>query len=351
MERDAQVRACLNTKRLSVLSETALVRPGDDSAAAASAAALVGKQLAAIPGGIAGIVTGCLDALVMGYAVGELVYDNAGNLASLRWHDPRRFAAVAGPDFDMEGVELLDGDPLLFPSSRFLWYTYQGRYGNPYGESDLVAAYRDFSEKETIRRMWLTGLDRFAVPTPVASVPLSWSQGQVDDLAKKLGTLQSETALVVPDPVKIGFDLNSGRVEPAKAYVTAIEYHDTQIARGILGQDMTTQGNTGSLASAVVQQDVLTDWVQGLRSDIAGAVSSQVCGRLCELLCGPGVAAPVLSFPNLSGVELAVRRELISAMVTGAVVAPGEGWIRDYLGLPEKPAAGLFPEASTGVNS
>ncbi|MBW1279471.1 phage portal protein family protein, partial [Escherichia coli] len=88
MECDGQIRACLTTKRLSVLSETAEVRPGDDSAAAKRAADVVRAQLEAIPGGIAGIASGCLDALSMGYAVGELVFAEAGTLAAVRWHDP-----------------------------------------------------------------------------------------------------------------------------------------------------------------------------------------------------------------------------------------------------------------------
>ncbi|MBC8136217.1 MAG: DUF935 family protein [Fibrella sp.] len=335
MERDGQIRACLTTKRLSVLSETAEVRPGDASPDAERAADSVRVQLSAIPGGVAGLVSGALDALSMGYAVGELVFAGDGTLAAVKWHDPRRFAAVAGESGDVVAVELLDGEPMLFPASRFVWYTYQKRYGNPYGESDLVAAYRSFAEKDSVRRMWLQGLDRFGVPTPIATVPTNWTERQIDDLTRRLGTLQSESSIVVPHGVTIGYDLDAGRVEPARAYLTKIEYEDTQIARAILGQDMTTQGATGSLASAQVHADVLTDWVQSLRSDVAHCLTVQVASRIAQYTVGYGVASPIIAFPNLSPAELAARRELVTRMLTGQVIAPTETWIRGWLGIPE----------------
>ncbi len=342
MEHDAQVRACLTTKRLSVLSETAEVRPGDSSVSAKRIADVVRAQLNALPGGIAGIVSGCLDALSMGYAVGELVYAEAGTLAAVRWHDPRRFAAVSGSFGDIDGVELLDGTPLLFPASRFIWYTYQKRYGSPYGESDLVAAYRPFAEKDIVRRMWLSGLDRFGVPIPIATVPVSYTQQEVDRLSHQLRNLQNESSLVVPNGVTITYDLDGGRVEPARAYLTKIEYEDTQIARAILGQDMTTQGATGSLASAQVHQDVLTDWVQSLRSDVAACITTQIVARLAEYAGGPGVASPVVRFPNLTPNEMAARRDLVAKMITGQVIAPTESWLRGWLGIPASSQVGAL---------
>jgi hypothetical protein len=54
MQRDAQVRACLTTKRLAVLSEGVEVHPADSSPAAVRAADVVRDQLAGIPGGAAG---------------------------------------------------------------------------------------------------------------------------------------------------------------------------------------------------------------------------------------------------------------------------------------------------------
>ena len=208
MQRDAQVRACLTTKRLAVLSERAEVHPADDTAVARRAAATAQGQLATLPGGIPGIVSGALDALAMGYAIGELVWSDSYDLTAVRWHDPRRFQFETGDDGAAVALLLIDHS-LTFPADRFLIFSYGSRYGNPYGESDLTAAYRAWVSKDQLRRMWLSALDRFGAPIPVAKVPVNWRQDQIDGLSRTLSRLQNESSLIVPDDVEIAISLDS----------------------------------------------------------------------------------------------------------------------------------------------
>ena len=335
MMRDAQVNACVRTKQFSVLSETADVFPGDGTAAAERAADAVRAAFARIPGGVSGIVSGALDAIVMGYAVGELVWDGVGGLSKVLWHDPRRFVAVADDVGDLEAVDLPDRD-LRFDAARFVWYAYNARYGNPYGESDLTPAFRYYTQKDQVQRMWMMALDRFGAPTPVAYVPHSFGQARSDALANQLGNLQTDTAIVVENDVRVTYDLEHTRTEPAKAYDTASQYLDAQIARAILGQDLTTNGTGGgSYALGKVHADVLTDRVQMLRSEIAEVVlTEQVARRICLYACGAQVTPPVVRFPNLSAGDMQARAALVDAMLKGRVVAPEEAWLRAYLGLP-----------------
>jgi len=333
MQRDPQVRACLTTKRLSVLSETAEVHPADSSAEAKRAAAIVEAALNQIPGGIAGIVTGALEALAMGYAVGELVWGAEGQLSEIRWHDPRRWQFVSDDYGNIVELQLRDHG-LYFPREAFVVYSYQARYGNPYGESDLMGAYRPWSQKDLVQRMWLSALDRFGAPIPVATVPLTWTQSEVDTLSSLLAKLQNESALVVTNDVELSTALQEGRVEPARAFHVASEWLDTQIARAILGQDLTTNGTGGSYAMAKVHQDVLNQWIAALRTDLAEVALGQVSKAVCTMMMGPAAPAPKLRFPNLSEGEMTARRELVQSMVTGGIVAPGENWIRRYLGIP-----------------
>jgi phage gp29-like protein len=302
------------------------------------AAAVVRDQLGGLPSGAAGVVRGALDALAMGYAVGEYVWNLDGSLGRVLWHDPRRFAFAADARGDVAALILLDGN-LRFPAERFVVYTYQGRYGNPYGESDLLAAYRPWATKDRVERMWLTALDRFGSPVPIAKVPLSWSQGEIDHLSGLLARLQNESALVVT--ADVAFDpalAAAGRAEPAKAFDTAALWCDTQIARAILGQELTTQGTSagsGSYALGRVHQDVADDWIQALRAELAECVlTGQVARAITLTALGPDAPPPVVRFANLTPDELARRRELIKDLVTGGVVAPTEGWIRSWLGIP-----------------
>ena len=337
MQRDAQVRACLTTKRLAVLSESVEVHASGESALAQQAAETVRVSLAGIPGGAGGIVTGALEALATGYAVGEYVWNIDGSLDSIRWHDPRRFTFVADGAGQIAHVEVVDAN-LRYPRSRFVLYSYQSRYGNPYGESDLIAAYEPYTRKQTIRRMWFVALDRFGTPTPVVTFPRSASQDDINKIVGSASRSGTASALSIPEGWHIDAPLDLGRVEPGAAFVTAIRYEDEQIARAILGQDLTTGGGngTGSYALGKVSQGISDDWIQSLRADIASQVlTAQVATTLTLFALGPNAPAPVVRFPNLTDTELAARRDLVAKMVSGAVIAPQERWIRAYLGLPE----------------
>lgn len=340
MQRDAQVRACLTTKRLSVLSEQVEVHPAGVSALAIRAADIVRDQMHATPGGPTAILTGALDALAMGFAIGELLWASDGSLARVYWHDPRRFSFHGDAYGNIEEVEVLDA-ALLWPRDRFVIYTYQGKFGSPYGESDLLAAYRSWSEKDAIRRMWLVALDRFGTPTPVARVPTSYNQADYDKLASQLDRIKNDSALVIGNDVQLDVILDAHRVEPGAGYHTAILYQDAQIARSILGQEMTSAGNSGagggtSFSLAQVHLEIQNDWIQALRADLAHSVmTDQVARQIVAMMLGPDAPVPIIRFPNLSDAEMSARRSVISAMISGAVVAPGEAWIRAYLGLPE----------------
>jgi phage gp29-like protein len=184
--------------------------------------------------------------------------------------------------------------------------------------------------------MWLTGLDRFGVPTPVAKVPTTYSQEEADRIAAMLGGIQAQSALTLPADVELSYDLDAGRVEPARAYVTAIEYEDRQIARAILGQELTSSGDSGGGSHALgdIHAGVQDDWIQALRRDLSDQPLAQLARAITRYSVGPDAPAPAIRFPNLSASDLRVRRELVEKMVTGGVVAAGEGWIRRYLGLP-----------------
>ncbi len=339
MIRDAQVRACLTTKQLSVLSEQATVHPADGSPDALRAAQIVEAQIAQLRGGWGRIVAGALDALVWGVAVGEYVWADDGTLAQIAWHDPRRVQLWADAYGSVEYVTVRDAPDVRFPASRFVLYAHNARWGRAWGDGDLGAAYEPWQRKQMLNRMWLSALDRFGTPPVVGKFPSVWRQEEADRLAHQLANLQTESAITVPDGVEVTFE--NPRVEPGAGFEQAITYQDRQIARALLGQELTTQtGQGASHALGKVHQSVADDWVQSLRSEIAETVLTHGVARaIIATMLGENYAAtvtPRVAFPNLSPDELAARASLIETLIRGDVVAPAEGWIRSFLGVPER---------------
>ncbi len=336
MQRDPQVRACVATKKLCVLAEEVEVRPAGADRLSRRAAQTVEAALAALPGGVCCLIEGALDALPMGYAVGELVWAPGGSLDRVAWHDPARFQFVGGPCGDVERLEVLGHGGLTLPRSRFVLWSYQARYGNPYGESDLVAAYRPWALKDALLRFWAAALDRFGAPTVVGKVPPHTPQEQRDELLSLLSALQTRSSLVVGNDTDVS-TLESGRAEPGAGFEAAANFCNREIAKAVLGQTLTTEpGDSGSYGLGKVHHDVFGKWVAALRREVGIAVlTEQIARPLTTLLLGPDHPAPTVALPGLTGDEMAARRDLVLRLIDGNVVAPDEAWIRSYLGVPD----------------
>ena len=297
MQTDAQVRACLTTKRLSVLSGDIIVTPADTSAEAQHAAQMVEQAVQNALGGWAFIVTGALDALAMGLAIGEILWDDT-TLCSVVWHDPRRFAFHCGEygGHEIALVEELESGQ-KWQASRFILWAYQGKWSSPLGESDLRAAYLPWERKCALQAMWVSALDRFGAPTPIARVPVNWQEADTERLAKQLGSLQNESAFVLPVDVELTtLSAMHGTNEPGAAFLAAVDFENREIARAILGQELTTHSGglngTGSQALGKVHGDVLENWVRAVRLALSEAVlTAQIARPLCAYLLGD--AAPV----------------------------------------------------------
>ncbi len=304
MQRDAQVRACLTTKRLSILSGEIIVTPFDDTPQAREIADTINAQIQQALGGWASIASGALDALAMGLAIGEIVWADEPDavLDGIVWHDPRRFAFHfdAHRASKIAYVEVVETEQ-TFPAGRFVLYAYQNSWACPLGESDLLAAYQPWLQKNALRHMWISALDRFGAPTPVARVPLDWSEDDTQRLARQLSSLQNESAFVIPIDVELSTlesngSGNSG--EPGGAFLAAVDFENREIARAILGQELTTHSGAnssgnGSYALGHVHQSVLENWVQAVRADIAERVlTRQIARPLTHALFGPTAPSP-----------------------------------------------------------
>ena len=68
-------------------------------------------------------------------------------------------------------------------------------------------------------------------------------------------------------------------------------------------------------------------------------MTEQLIQRLVYLNYGAGTACPTFRLGKIDDGKLQTAANLISQLVTGQVVQPGEGWIREYLGIPAAEAS------------
>jgi phage gp29-like protein len=302
---DPLVRSALTVKKLGALAVPWKIVPASDSPASKLKADFVSYSFAEMEGSATGILFDAMDALAKGHAVLEKIFvADAGEFRGLvRLHSAKpKDPALFGFDVDefLNVLNLILHVPgsaqKSLPVQKFIVFAHGRRYGRPTGEPDLRAAHRHWAIKREMIIQWSVHLEKFASPTVLGKFKRGMSEDGQLALLDALDKLQRQSAAVYPDDVDISL-LDRAR-EAQSSYLEAIDYHNREIARAILGQTLTTEDSqrVGSLALGKVHLQVLMMQLAGLRRDLADRVmNEQVIRPLIDMNFGPG-GYPVFQF-------------------------------------------------------
>ena len=352
MQKDSQVRSCLNTKKFAVLSKGWDVQPASDDPADLEAARFVKFCLEDMRGSVQDMLFKVLDALAKGFSICEInfkivqegPYAGMVGLDSIKSKDPAAFGFDMDEFLNIRGLIMMaPGLKTDLPVDKFIIYTYMPSYELPHGQSDLRAAYKHWWSQEVILKFYNMYLEKFGMPTAKGSYRRGMPKQQQDQLLRVLDKIQQETAIVVPEDVAI--ELLEAQRGGDAGYLDAIEFHNKQIAKAILGQTLTSDegSRVGSLAMAKVHLDILGFYLDKLKRDLEETVMrEQVIRPLVDFnFSGQPRAAsrqrpayPRFTLGSLEERDLEQVGGLIAKLIDGKVVAPDEPWIREYLGIP-----------------
>ncbi|MEZ0324344.1 MAG: DUF935 family protein [Fimbriimonas sp.] len=293
MEADSMIQTALTLKRLGVMAGNWSITPASNTSEAKRNANFVEEAFAKMEGSPVTILERAMDAFSKGWSIQEAVYFQQGEnwwLAATRPKDPSLFGLKVDKFGKIESLhlEVPGEDPLDLPKNKFIVYTHRDGYGRDKGRSDLDAAYPHFTAKTTLLAAWKLHLERFASPTMLGSFASTVSAADRDAVLNALQNLATTTAFVYPNE----FEINAinAQSEASKGYMEAIEFHNREIARSILGQTLTTDEGrrVGSLALGKVHLQVLILQLEAIRRDLADRVmTEQVIRPLIELNFGP----------------------------------------------------------------
>ncbi|GIV05275.1 MAG: hypothetical protein KatS3mg016_0850 [Fimbriimonadales bacterium] len=276
---DAHVKACFNLKRWGVLSVPWRLEPADASPEAQRTREFVLYTLQTMQGGVFSLLWRALDALAKGVAILEKLYvyrtepPYAGLwiIRGFKAKNPALFRFEVDAYRNLRSLVLYapNGERLALPREKFIVYAYNPRYESPAGESDLRAAYRAWRSKERIVQLWDLFLAKYASPTLIGVYKRGLPPAQQEELLRALDKVQQETAIIVPEEVKV--DALEFKQSGAESFAQAIAHHNAEIAKSILGETLTTDEGqrVGSLALGQIHLKVLQTQLRALRADLA----------------------------------------------------------------------------------
>ncbi|MCH7903235.1 MAG: DUF935 family protein [Armatimonadetes bacterium] len=294
MEGDSMIQTALTIKKLAVLAAPWSIEPASDSPADREKAEFVADVFDQMDGSPNTILLQAMDAFSKGWSVQEIVYLVDGGklkIRAVRAKNPSYF----GLDIDEFGriqnlkLQIPGIEERSLPTSKFVIYVNRKDYAQPKGRSDLDAAHEHWSTKQTLLKAWQLHLEKFAMPTVLGQYERGIPADERSAILKALQDLQDNTAIVYPSEISI--TTLGGNKEPSSGFQEAIEFHNREMARAVLGQTLTTDEGrrVGSLALGKVHLQVLLLQIAALRRELADVVmTEQIIQPLVEANFGPG---------------------------------------------------------------
>lgn len=285
MRHDDQVKACLSYRLATILGPGWTLDPASEDPSDQEFADLVKADLLGLPGTFEDVMAQLLTAFAYGYALGEALYALTPDvhLTAVKLRAPHHIVFDQDGFGHVTGVRQLvggtQGQP--WPIEKFVHFVHQPEFDNPYGTSDLRAAYDGWFAKQFVFQCWMTWTERYADPPAMAKGPSGNAQ-QRDALLKILDRLQARTSFYLPQDWTA--ELLESHRQPREVFEATVDRCDLRIAKALLNPEkLGLVGGSvkgGSYALAQTQYNVAILLRNQDAARLEACVQEQIVNRL-----------------------------------------------------------------------
>ncbi len=350
-DKDPQIASLLQTRRLGVLSKEREIVPASESQRDIEIADFVRRTLDDVPR-FDEDLDGLLDAVSKGFSVAEVLWriessalggSGGGRvlIEDIRSRKQDRFVfssdgelRLLTPERPFEGVAL--------PPRKFLVHRHGRRYENPYGEAVLKSVFWYWWFKKNVIKFWVIFAEKFGMPTAVGKYPEGTKSDKQDELLAACEAIQTENAVVIPERMVIEL-LEATRQGSVETYQAFCEYIDSQIAKAILGQTLTSgEGRHGTQALGTIHAEVRQDILEADSRALQTTINDQLIRWLVDFNFSGVGEYPHLAIHAEEPEDLQALAERDERLVRLIGLPVSAGYFYDRYRIPP-PAAGEAP--------
>jgi len=286
-----------------------------------------------------------LSAIDYGFSMTEMVFKLKNGkqwlseLFTIPPHSLDLWTDDKGRIFKIEQDTVHDVDFEL-PLWKMIYLVNNPEFRNPYGVSDLRAAYRAWWSKDNILKFWNIYLERFGTPPIHATFDETAVQrSETSDILDILKSIQQKTEIVTPNSVKL--DTIESKRSTTTDYKAAIEEYNLQIAKSLLVPSLSGVVNEtkgGSFALGKGQIDLFLLGNEKRRRQFADVINEQLIRKLVIINFGEQESYPEFKFKSLDEQNQLEIVKLWTELTKVGVEIHTEDdsrHIRNILGFPE----------------
>ncbi len=353
LERDAHVHAILQKRKFAVVGRPWEVLPASDSPLDKQAAELVEAQFKGL--GFDKLCLGLLDSQLMGFSVGEILWEVRKSqlwAAQVIMRRQERFifkAREEGATGAQDPWELrlrtlaspLEGDPL--PVRKFVVHRTGALDNNPYGLGLGNQLYWPVEFKRQGLTFWLIFADKFGSPTVEGEYEPGATEDEKRELLNAALSVSVDGAIIHPKGMTLSL-LEAARAGSIETYDKLVRYMDEQCSEAVLGETGSTNqsGEGGSRARDQVGNEVRLEVAQADADLLSATLQDTLIRWIVELnLPGAGLPSVWRSFEEPEDLKNRSERDgLLFDMgfrptLEAVTAAYGEGY--EDIGVPAPP--------------
>ena len=219
-------------------------------------------------------------------------------------------------------------------------YAYNGRFGNPYGDSDLRSAYRSWWAKKFLINFWNVFLERMGTPMTLMKYPQGASSELKETLKSILTNLSSKTEVLVPEGVDV--ELVEATRGGTATYGDALAFHNNSIARAILMIAILGAGGDDVRNAADSQSQIHLRATFKIANDVTQDLTYTLCRQVIEPLVAMNFDGAEDLYPEIiwqdygefEGIKIADTIRLLHAAGIVDMDQTDMNYARSVLGLP-----------------
>lgn len=336
---DDQVDVALNLKKELVIGSGWHIQCGDEEMKKRLEAILQDE----IERPLTDILQDICQAYEFGFSVSEKIFKNlaTGELAlkDIKPRHPSTWLLHTDPHGNITKYEqrAQHNSTDINPES-LIHYINNQRHQNPYGKSDLYAAYQAWMTKRHVTRFYAIFLENAAGPKPVGKYDRRAPQSVVNDIFESLKKLQTKTAMVIPKEFELEFleAKNSG-----EAYIKGINLFNMFIGRALFIPDLLgfSGGETGggSFSLGKEQIGLFYKHINRRRETLERMMDKHIIRALCVYNYGLMDEYPKFKFNPLSDEDATRNAELWIKAIQGVGWQPTKEEVNHFKSLIKYP--------------
>lgn len=277
-----------------------------------------------------------LDAIGKGFSVTEIIWETSARQwwpALLKRRDQRWF------EFDREDGETIRlrgaGEPEDLHPFKYIIHVTKAKSGIPIRGGLARAAAWSYLFKNYDIKDWVTYIEVHGQPLRVGKYHTGATEADKEVLLRAVANIGSDAAAIIPQSMLIEFvEATKQGGGGADIYEKLANWLDRQVSKAVLGQTLTTEVQSGSLAAAKVHEDVRRDIMRSDAGQLAATINRDLVRPLVMLNKGPQERYPRIVIGLPSNIDMKQYADAVAALVDRGMKVE-QSVVRDKLGLPE----------------